>query len=176
MIVQARIATGVAVLAALGALTACSGSSGTPTAASTSGSAPTSSVATTAAARPAASRTLQFPNKSLTITMQGYDSSVKMLDFQLAVFVAGGPDDGHYSPDPSDTAVHRLSIAPNAKLSALSADCTGPSAGANPGTDGTTCTVAQFVAALTDQSGIGPAKVHVNAADQIDSAQELYHP
>lgn len=176
MIVQARIAAGVAVLAALGALTACSGSSGTPTAAPTTGSAPTSGNTTTAPAEPAATRTLQFPNKDLTITMQSYDSSLDMVDFQLTVFVAGGPDDGHYAPDPSDTTVHRLPIAPGAKLTALSQDCTGPSAGNDPTTDGSVCTVAQFVAALTDQSAVGPAKVHVNASDQIDSAQELYHP
>jgi hypothetical protein len=175
MMVQARIAAGVAAAAALGVLlTACSGTAGTPTAAPTTGTASTSG--STGTAQAAASRTLQFPNKNLTVTLEGYDSSVDMVDFQLAVWVAGGPDDGHYAADPSDGATHRLPIAAGAKLTALSPDCTGPSAGDNPNTDGSACTVAQLVAALNDKSGAGPAKLHVNAADQIDSAQELYHP
>ena len=180
MIVQARIAAGIAAAAAIGGLlTACGGQAGTPSAAPATSSAPASANpaanggGSTATAQQVA---LKFPNKNLTIAMEGYDSSLRMVQFQLAVWVAGGADDGHYGDDPTDPATHRLAVAPGAKLTALSSDCTGPAAGNDPNTDGTTCTVAQFAAALTDGSAIGPAKVHVNAADQIDSAQELYHP
>ena len=175
MIVRARYAMGIAGALAVGALlAACGGQTGTPSAAATTTAAPATAASGTASQ--VATRALQFPNKKLTVTVQGYNSSVKMVEFQQAVWVAGGPDDGHYGTDPHDGAVHRLAIAPNAKLTALSPDCTGPSTGDNPNTDGTGCTVAQFVTALTDGSAIGPATLHVNAADQIDSAQELYHP
>ncbi|HEY4023345.1 MAG TPA: hypothetical protein VGM75_31995 [Pseudonocardiaceae bacterium] len=50
----------------------------------------------------------------------------------MIVRVTRGPDDGHYAPDPTT--------------------------GANPNTNGAACTVAQFVAALTDHSGSGTAK------------------
>jgi hypothetical protein len=174
MIVQARIAAGIAAAAAIGGLlAACGGEAGQPVPAT--GAAPTSANAS-APTSTAQQVALRFPNQNMTISMAGYDGTVKMVQFQLAKWVSGGPDDGHYGDDPSDTATHRLGIAPGAKLSALSPDCTGPAAGSDPNTDGTTCTVAQFAAALADGSAIGPAKVHVNANDQIDSAQELYHP
>lgn len=176
MIVQARIAAGIAAAVAIGGLlAACGGQAGQPTAAPASSSAPASAnvSAPTSTAHQIA---LRFPNQNLTISMTGYDAKLKMLQFTLAQWVSGGPDDGHYGDDPSDTATHRLGISPNAKLIALSPDCTGPAAGDNPNTDGRVCTVAQFAAAITDGSAIGPARIHVNAGDQIDSAEELYHP
>jgi hypothetical protein len=174
MIVQARIAAGIAAAAALGGLlTACGGETGQATPATGGVQTSANASAPTSTAQQAA---LRFPNQNMTVLTVGYDSTLKMVQFQLATWVTGGPDDGHYANDPSDPATHRLSIAPDAKLTALSPDCTGPAAGSNPNTDGTTCTVAQFTAALADGTAIGPAKVHVNASDQIDTAQELYHP
>jgi hypothetical protein len=180
MTVQSRIAAGIAAAAALGVLlTACSAapsSSPSSTSSSGQGSASTTVAANAATgAQVSANRTLQFPNKDLTVLLDGYNSAVGMVEFHRAVWVAGGPDDGHYAPDPTNSAAYRLAIAPDATLTALSQTCTGPSKG-NPNLDGWACTTTQFVAALTDRSAIGPAKLHVNASDQIQSAQELYHP
>jgi hypothetical protein len=173
MIVQARIAAGIAAAAATGALlTACS-TAGAPTAAAP-GTPSTSTAAPTSASQ-ASNRVLHFPNKTVTVTLTGYDPTLHLVQFQLAVFVAGGADDGHYAPDPKDPATHRLALAPNATMTSFSPDCTG--AGGNADTpQGAACTTTQFVSALTDHSGAGPAKLHVNAQDQIDSAQGLYHP
>ncbi|HJP75923.1 MAG TPA: hypothetical protein VJ914_16770 [Pseudonocardiaceae bacterium] len=179
MIVQARIAAGIAAAAATGALlTACS-TPAPPPAATSTGSAPTTTTAAAAAtttANQASTHALQFPNKTVTVTLTGYDPSLHMVQFQLAVFVAGGPDDGHYSADPKDGSTHRLALAPYATMTSFSPDCTGAS-GANSDTpQGATCTTTQFASALSDGSGAGPAKLHVNAQDQIDTAQGLYHP
>jgi hypothetical protein len=179
MIVHARIAAGIAAAAALGVvLTACGGSSGAagPTASPTTDTAPAAVPAKQAATTATTTATLsQFPNKDLTVLLDGYDSSLHVVDFHLAVWQAGGPDDGHYVVDPSNSSAHRLPIATGASLTSLSPLCTGPSKG-DPNTDGSTCTTAQFIAALLDDSGVGPATLHVNAQDQIQTEQEIYHP
>lgn len=177
MIVQARIAAGIAAAAATGALlTACSGPAAPTAAAPSTGSAPTTTTAAApTTANQASSRVLQFPDKTVTVTLTGYDPSVHMVQFQLAVFIVGGPDDGHYTADPKDPSTHRLALAPNATMTSFSPDCTG-AGGGDSGTQGAACTTTQFVSALSDDSGSGPAKLHVNAQDQIDNAQGLYHP
>jgi hypothetical protein len=178
MVVQARIAAGIAAAAALGVLlTACAGPTGS--AAPSKGSAPatTATAAGPVTAKQAATSdtSLQFPNKNLTVQLDGYDSTLHMVEFHLAVWVAGGADDGHYGVDPTNTGAHRLPLAPDASITSLSPLCTGASKG-NPNVDGSACTLAQLTAALLDDSGAGPAKLHVNANDQIQTAQELYHP
>ena len=180
MIVQARIAAGIAAAAATGALlTACSTPTPLPAASAGTGSAPTTTTAAAAAtttANQASTRALQFPNTTVTVTLTGYDPTLHMVQFQLAVFVAGGPDDGHYSADPKDSSTHRLALAPNAPMTSFSPDCTGASSDNSATPQGAACTTTQFASALSDGSGSGPAKLHVNAQDQIDNAQGLYHP
>lgn len=172
MKMQARVAAGIGAAAALGVLlTACgsaapasSPATSTPTAATTS--APTSGAQVAGAA-------LQFPNKDLTVLIDGYDAANRMVEFHLAVWQPGQVDDGTYNTDPHNTAAHRLAIAPDATLTSFSPDCTAKGGTA---TQGTHCTLAQYIQSLGDDSGAGPAKLHVNAADQIQTVQALYHP
>jgi hypothetical protein len=137
----------------------------------------TNEVPTTTTPQPS-SRTLLFPDRTLTVTLTGYDDTLHMVEFHVSVHVTGGPDDGHYSPDPGDPGPHRLPLAADPTLVALSTVCTNTAPGAttgNPNVDGTSCTPAQFVTTL--RSGVDQnATVHVDSTDHIDSVQELYHP
>lgn len=174
MKVQARAAAGIAA-AALGVLLTACGSAAPASSSATSRptTASTTTPTITAHATQAAGPVPQFPNKDLMVLIDGYDANNRMVEFHLAVWKSGQVDDGTYDTDPKNPAAHRLAIAPDATLTSFSPDCTAKG-GAN--TDGTHCTVAQFVQALGDDSAAGPAKLHVNAADQIESVEAIYHP
>jgi hypothetical protein len=120
-------------------------------------------------------RALQFPLRQLRVSLTGYDDTVHMVTFVLVTWVPGGPDDGHYTPSPVNPGPHRLALAANPTITALSTVCSHGTSTTNPIIDGAPCTPAEFVQTLH----AGPDKiadVHVDATDHIDVVRELYHP
>lgn len=118
----------------------------------------------------------KFPNTKQTVMLTGYDTKLDMVEFQLAHWVPGGPNNGHYAEVAGDTVTHRLPLAKNPTV--LSALSLCPSDGVTLDSDGrgnTPCTKDRLLAKLKD--GLGPiAEIKVDADDHIATVSELYAP
>lgn len=117
----------------------------------------------------------RFPGQELTATLLGYDDNARMVRFQLARNVAGGPDDGHYQTDPADPGEHRLPLSGAPEIRGAASLCpTGDVTVDEHGTGTAPCTSRQLIEAL-HRSPVR-AQLHVDGADRIDRVSELYHP
>jgi hypothetical protein len=114
---------------------------------------------------------LRFPNISVDVVFTSYDRKNKLVEFQKVVQDRGSGA-AHLVPDPSDPAVHRLPMAPGAKVKPI--DPRDFPFETCPPT--TACTIDDIMAStIQHYNGTFWAHIHVNAADQIDSvAQSAY--
>lgn len=129
-------------------------------------------VPATAAAAP----TLKFPNTDLTVRFTGYDDTTRMVTFVLVTWIPGGEDDGHYAPNATDSAQHRLPLASNVHITSWSNDCAGD--GGALGADGSyPCTTQQLVAGLHGGgAGLSIAALHVDGTDHVSTVREIFTP
>jgi hypothetical protein len=175
------------VIAVMAVGTACGSSvSGVP-AANGSGGATTSAPAgsstaapSTGAAASTSSPVLKFAGKTVTASLNGYDSKLDMVQFHVVRFASGGVDDGHYVGDPADPAAHRLPLAKASTiLSAVSICSTGANEeGVTVDADGhanKACTKDQLAQVLSTPSTL-IAELKVDATDHIEKLSEVYAP
>lgn len=136
-------------------------------AASSSSNAPTSTAAK-----------LQFPGKTVNVTVYGWDASQQMLLFRLAVSKKSPIGTASWVDDPSDPQTHRLSLASGASIRSKWVNCFDHSSGLVEGEGYANCTQQQLVhylqATSTDQ--LYAAELRVDATDHIDRFTEYYHP
>lgn len=119
---------------------------------------------------------LKFPNSVETVSLEGYDESVRMVRFRLQVYRSGGADNGHYESDPADSAVYRLALADQPEIRSAMDICSNgePTVDAQ-GTGTRACTADQLLDAL--RGGKKPlARIRVDAADHIFQLSEIYRP
>lgn len=116
---------------------------------------------------------LKFPDTDLTVRFTGYDQTLQMVTFVRVTWIPGGEDDGHYAPNTSDSAPHRLPLAANATIMSWSSDCAGSNAGA-----GTYhCTPQQLITGLEGGGGaLSVADLHVDGTDHISTVHEIFTP
>ncbi|GAA5155186.1 hypothetical protein GCM10023321_28100 [Pseudonocardia eucalypti] len=126
------------------------------------------------AAPPSASQ-LRFPNTDVTAQLVGFDAAAGMVRFQVVHRVAGGADNGHYEPDPSDSATHRLPLAARPTVLSALTLCSTEITVDDRGDGNRPCTREQLVAVLSRGTSV-LARLHVDGTDHIDRVSELYQP
>jgi hypothetical protein len=119
---------------------------------------------------------LQFPNTSLTVRIQGYDSTTRMVIFSEAKLKQVSADtEPVYADDPGHPGNHRLPLAANARINTIVSLCRQEHHDDPVDMNGKPCTAQQFVAGLRT-GDTAPATIHVDATDHIDVLKELYAP
>jgi hypothetical protein len=127
---------------------------------------PAKPVAPAAPAKAVTVQQLKFPNTNATVLFTGYDAKDKLAEFQQ---VAQNPKVPYADliPDPKDPTIHRLPLAPGTNVTSIDPD--GFPFETCPPFNCTSDDVIQNVMSHTTLW----AHIHVNAADQIDTVNEI---
>jgi hypothetical protein len=110
---------------------------------------------------------LKFPNTDFTVLFTGYDGNKELVEFKKVVQDPQSRG-AHLVPDPADPATHRLPMAKDANVKSIDPN----------GFPFETCPPTGCSGYKIMESVIGHfnnafyAHIHVNAADQIDSANQ----
>ncbi|HJP80606.1 MAG TPA: hypothetical protein VJ914_40415 [Pseudonocardiaceae bacterium] len=109
---------------------------------------------------------LKFPNTTATVEFLGYDETNKMPKFQKVTQDPTAPY-ADLIPDPQDPAVHELPLAPGTDVTPID-----PSGFPFETCPPLNCTSDDIVRNVMSHTTLW-AKIHVNAADRIDSVREI---